>query len=148
LLGATALVAVWILAWRRRERLVTPALAYATCVALLLASAKVASPQFLLWLVPLVALVGGRAGIAAAVVLGAACVLTQLIYPSRYDALVAGDAFPLVLLAARNILLLALVVILAFALTRRLQGKGVAQEERGQQDGADVGHRVLLGRGE
>ena len=45
---------------------------------------KVLSPQFLIWLVPLVALVRGRRGLVAGAVLVACLVLTQLWFPYRY----------------------------------------------------------------
>ena len=45
---------------------------------------KVLSPQFLIWLVPLVPLVRGRRGLAAAAMLGAAMLLTQAWFPDRY----------------------------------------------------------------
>src|SRR5207253_11274589 len=49
---------------------------------------KVLSPQFLIWLVPLVVLVRGRRGLVAGALLGACCVLTQLWFPYRYWRLV------------------------------------------------------------
>jgi len=45
---------------------------------------KVLSPQYLVWLVPLVVLVRGRRGVVAALVLGACLVLTQIWFPYRY----------------------------------------------------------------
>jgi len=49
---------------------------------------KVLSPQFLIWLVPLVVLVRGRRGLVAASLLAVCCVLTQLWFPYRYWRLV------------------------------------------------------------
>ena len=45
---------------------------------------KVLSPQYLVWLVPLVVLVRGRRGVLAAGVLAACLVLTQIWFPYRY----------------------------------------------------------------
>jgi hypothetical protein len=56
----------------------------ATAVVAFIALGKVLSPQFLIWLVPLVPLVRGRRGIAASVLLALALVLTQLWFPFRY----------------------------------------------------------------
>jgi hypothetical protein len=125
--GLTALAGIWIVAWRYRRRLGAPALVYAVCIALVLVSAKVASPQFLVWLAPLVAVVRGRSGMSACLLLAGACALTQLVYPVRYEELVAGDALPVILLAARNALLVMVALILVLALVRRLQGERVPE---------------------
>jgi hypothetical protein len=84
---------------------------------------KVLSPQFLVWLVPLVALVGGRRGLWAGGLLAAALVLTQLWFPSRYwewALTLEGGVSWLVL--ARDGLLVALLAVLAgLTLPRRGQ---------------------------
>src|SRR5262249_22659203 len=80
-LQATAIVAVWVWFARgpaERERFVR-ACAIAVCAFVTLG--KVASPQFLIWLIPLVPLVRGRRGVAATGVLAVALVLTQLWFP-------------------------------------------------------------------
>ncbi len=117
--GLGALAGVWVFVWRHRPSIGDPALAYAACVAIVLVSAKVASPQFLVWLAPLVAVVRGRAGLVASLLLGVACVLTQLVYPFHYEELLAGDLPPALLLAARNALLFAVTLVLVLALVRR-----------------------------
>jgi hypothetical protein len=74
----------------------------------------VLSPQFLIWLVPLVPLV--LAPLAAAVLV-AALVLTQLWFPSRYwDYVGLGPEAWLVL--GRDLVLVALVVLLVRELSR------------------------------
>jgi Glycosyltransferase family 87 len=84
LLQAAALVTVWILYARgpaTRDRLLLASVA-ALCA--FVAFGKVLSPQFLIWLVPLVPLLWGRRGLVASAVLAAALVLTQLWFPYRY----------------------------------------------------------------
>ena len=81
LCGAAVLVALWIAFARGaadRDRFVRYA---AACVCAFVAFGKVLSPQYLIWLVPLVALVSGRRGIAAVALLVAALVATQAWFP-------------------------------------------------------------------
>ena len=78
------LVALWIAFARGaadRDRFVRYA---AACVCAFVAFGKVLSPQYLIWLVPLVALVSGRRGIAAVALLVAALVATQAWFPDHY----------------------------------------------------------------
>jgi hypothetical protein len=73
----------------------------------------VLSPQFLIWLIPLVPLVRGRRGLAASAVLATALVLTQLWFPYRYWDLALRQAeLPSYLVLARDLVLLALVAAL------------------------------------
>ena len=84
--GTIAVVAAWIAFARgptTRERFVRYAVA-AVCA--FVAFDKVLSPQYLLWLIPLVPLVRGRRGLAATALLTVACVLTQVWFPQRYFA--------------------------------------------------------------
>ena len=79
-----AVVAVWVWYSRgpaERDRLIRGC---AAAICAFIVFGKVLSPQFLIWLVPLVPLVGGRRGIVASGLLGAALVLTQLWFPYRY----------------------------------------------------------------
>jgi uncharacterized membrane protein len=117
-LQAVSLVALWIAFARgpaTRDRLLRYA---AASVGAFIVFGKVLSPQFLLWLVPLVPLVRGRRGAAATGVLTAALVLTQVWFPQRYWEYV--DAFRLSgVVLARNLVLLALVAVLAWPTARR-----------------------------
>ena len=78
---------------------------------------KVLSPQFPIWLIPIVPLVRGRRGLLACALLAVALVLTQTWFPSRYFRL-ALDFEPGLswLLLARDLTLVALVAVLT---TRR-----------------------------
>jgi hypothetical protein len=74
---------------------------------------KVLSPQFMVWLLPLVPLVRGRRGLVASALLGLALILTQLWFPIRYSDLTEDFAvFPSWLVLARDVTLLALLVVL------------------------------------
>ena len=118
---AAVLVAIWAGCARGpvdRERLVRCS---AAAVVAFVALGKVLSPQYLVWLLPLVPLVGGRRGVRAVGLLVVACVLTQLWFPFRYWQLVAPlrvpgaepDAFASWLVFARDLVLLALLWTLA-----------------------------------
>ena len=136
---------VWVFARgaRGREQLLVGS---AAAVALWAVLGKVLSPQFLLWLLPLVALVVGRrpSKLALPLVLVAALGLTQAVYPGRYDDLVGLGTLPIVLLLARN----ALLVALAAALLLRLYREGVAQEVGREAEREQARERVLLDGGE
>jgi len=106
------LIAIWIAAARgpaTPERLVRWS---AASVAAFVALGKVLSPQFLIWLLPLVPLVRGRRGLGASALLALALLLTQVWFPIRYFDLVAFDPFPSWVLLARDLVLVALVVVL------------------------------------
>ena len=108
-----ALVAIWVWYARgpaTRDRLVA---ACGAAVCAFIAFGKVLSPQFLIWLVPLVPLVRGRRGLAASAVLAAALVFTQLWFPSRYWRLALEfDAAASWLVLVRDLTLVALTVLL------------------------------------
>jgi uncharacterized membrane protein len=119
LLQAAAVIALWVAFARgpaTPERLVRYA---AACVAAFIALGKVLSPQFLIWLIPLVPLVRGRRGLAAGAVLAAAMVLTQLWFPFHYWALALRlNARASYLVLARDLVLLVLVAVLAIPRAR------------------------------
>jgi hypothetical protein len=110
-----ALVAVWIVFTRGRpdpERLLVGC---ATALVAFVAFGKVLSPQFLIWLLPLVPLVGGSMGLAAGGVLAVALVTTQLWFPSRYWDVVALEPVGWLVLV-RDVLLLGLLAVLLVAM--------------------------------
>jgi uncharacterized membrane protein len=113
--GALAVAAVWVLFARGAaadERFVTHA---AAAVAVLIAFGKVFSPQFLIWLIPLVPLVRGRRGYVAVPLFGAALVLTQLWFPSHYWNLAQQFASPYSwILLARDLAVVALAAVLVW----------------------------------
>ena len=83
-LGAAAVAAAWLGFARgpaTRERMLRYS---AAGVVAFVAFGKVLSPQYLLWLIPLVPLVRGARGAVATFLLTAACVLTQVWFPLRY----------------------------------------------------------------
>jgi Glycosyltransferase family 87 len=112
-LQIVAVVAVWIWFARgppERDRLVR---ASAAAVCAFIAFGKVLSPQFLIWLIPLVPLVRGRRGPAASGVLAAALVLTQLWFPYRYwDLALEFDAAASWLVLVRDLALVGLLAVL------------------------------------
>ena len=95
-----------------RERLLR---ASAAAVCTFVALGKVLSPQFLIWLLPLVPLVRGRRGTAACALLLAAFVLTQIWFPYRYWSL-ALDFDPAMswLVFVRDLVLVGLLAALAW----------------------------------
>jgi hypothetical protein len=139
------LLVVWVFARgnRGREQLLVGSTA---AVGVWILFGKVLSPQYLLWLVPLVALVVGRkpAKLAFPIGLVAAIGLTHAVYPNRYDELIRLDTLPIALLAVRN----ALLIVLASALLLRLRREGVAEEVRGERESGEAREGILLDRSE
>jgi Glycosyltransferase family 87 len=110
---AAVLIGIWIAAARgpqTPERLVRYS---AASVVAFVAFDKVLSPQFMIWLIPLVPLVCGRRGLMASALLALALLLTQLWSPIRYWDLARDlDAFPSWLVLARDLVLVALLATL------------------------------------
>ena len=140
-LQLAAVVVVWMLyarGARTRPRLLAAA---AAAVAVWILFGKVLSPQFLVWLLPLVALVGAwREGVLLLV----SFVLTRAVYPGRYDQLVDLRGLPIALLTLRNLALLAL----SASLIVRLVRDRVPEEVPRKCEGADAGEAVGLERRE
>jgi 8-oxo-dGTP pyrophosphatase MutT (NUDIX family) len=145
----TVLGAVWLAFTREpldRERLVRLS---AAAVCALVALGKVASPQFLIWLVPLVPLVRGRRGLAATGLLGTALVLTQIWFPYRYWDLVFDlDVVASWTILGRDLVLLGLLAVLLWP-DRRLGDVERGLERMGWRtsDGQAISREPPFGAG-
>jgi hypothetical protein len=119
-LQAGALAVTWVLFARgpaSRERLL---LASAAALVAFIALGKVLSPQFLIWLIPVLPLVAGRRGLIASGLLAAALVLTQLWFPYRYwDLALELGVLESWLVLVRDLVLVGLFAFLAWALVDR-----------------------------
>jgi Glycosyltransferase family 87 len=117
LLLAAGLVTAYWAYWRSEQTPNDLVLAVAAVLALTVTLDKVLSPQYLVWLVPAVALLWGRVAAVAWALLAAAMVMTAAFFQtSFYDLRTGGAAVWLVL--GRNLVLVALAVFLLTALVR------------------------------
>jgi uncharacterized membrane protein len=114
------LLVIWIAFARRRHAGgETVLIAAAATVAALVAFDKVLSPQYLIWLAPVIPLVRGWRGIAASVLLLVALGLTQTWFPWHYWRLALDHASPWSwYVLARDLALVALAAILAWEVSR------------------------------
>jgi hypothetical protein len=89
---------------------------------LVLLASPVLSPQYLGWLVPVVAvaLLDGRQRLEGLLFV-AACAVTTYVHPSTYEELVAGEAAPAVALLVRDLLLITIVARTAWPLLAALR---------------------------
>jgi hypothetical protein len=114
LVGLVALVAIWL--WFRSgsrskgELLLAAAAAIATYVA----TGRVLSPQYLIWLIPLVPFARGRRGLAAALLFLVALGLTQVWSQGRYGDVAALEPIVWVVML-RNLVLVAVTALLVSA---------------------------------
>ena len=114
-------VLIWIWAAFVRGRNDAEALVRSTAATLcaFVAFGKVLSPQFPIWLIPIVPLVRGRRGLLASALLGVALVLTQTWFPFRYFRLALNFEEGLSwLLLARDLTFVAVVAVLVVTLRR------------------------------
>ncbi|MDX6409815.1 MAG: hypothetical protein QOE13_2886 [Gaiellaceae bacterium] len=114
-------VLIWIWTAFGRGRSDAEALVRSTAAALcaFVAFGKVLSPQFMIWLIPIVPLVRGRRGLAAGALLAAALALTQTWFPFKYFRLALDFEEGLSwLLLARDLTLVALAAVLTMTLRR------------------------------
>ena len=112
-LEAAAVAAVWLFYARARDARAHVPLAFAAAVAGFLAFTKVFSPQYLVWLVPLVVVAGGWVAIALTAV---SLVLAQVWF-FHYHALFRL-AWPVWLLVIRDLLVVGVFAVLARDLAR------------------------------
>jgi hypothetical protein len=114
LIAALAAVYWWI--WRRMstEPLAAPAVARESLVVLLaaLATSKVFSPQYLVWLTPLLALVEQHRQALVVTLFAILGILTVFVYPFHYQGLLAREAIPIVALTLRNGLIVTVAILL------------------------------------
>jgi uncharacterized membrane protein len=108
-----AVCGVWLAFARGPARAERLAAAAAAVVAVLIAFGKVFSPQYLIWLIPLVPLVRSR---LASLLLGVALVSTQFYFPTEYAYLRRLEQGPAWVVLARDLI----VVMLAVELVRTL----------------------------
>jgi hypothetical protein len=115
-LGALALI------WRRAPKLVRTregmVLAWVATLCTAVVLGRVLSPQYLIWLLPFVPLVG----LHVTALFVAALVVTNVWYPGPYlDVVVHMERGDIVLLVARNVLLIALLALLLAKIEPRLR---------------------------
>jgi hypothetical protein len=105
-------VLVWI--WLRRPGTAAELLRWgAAALVAFVSLGKVLSPQFLIWLAPVVPLVAGRRGLAASGLLAGALVLTQAWFPYRYwELALEFDGVASALVLVRDLVLVALLAVL------------------------------------
>jgi uncharacterized membrane protein len=110
---ALAVVAVWLLYARSRDARARVTVAWAAAVAGFIAFTKVFSPQYLVWLLPLVVAGGG----AVAVSLTAVALVLAQVWFFHYHALFRLG-WPVWLLFARDLVMVALYLVLVAELAR------------------------------
>lgn len=142
-----ALAAMYVLYWRRGVRSgagVQPGLAdmttmlafWAAIILAFLSTSKVLSPQFLLWVMPLLPLcVSARRWWLWAIFVAAAA-LSQYIFPYAYYDLMDFKPNAVSALAARNVLLVVLTVLVLLWEARRTPEKAHASAATGRSGGA------------
>ena len=91
-------------------------------VTVFLLTSKVLSPQFLIWLCPLLPLLKGRFNYIPWFLFLTAGALTQYVFPYHYIALELGETHPVAIMAARNCLL-AIMAVLTIIFSFRPQAK-------------------------
>jgi hypothetical protein len=116
-----AVVGVYVLVWRRRERLLhapqEQVLAVLTLILALMTFSKVLSPQYVIWLLPAWALVGAGDRVLG-ILGGLVLLLTQVEFPVLYWRLLSMDPSTLAIVIARNTLLVAFFAVAMWRLWR------------------------------
>ena len=120
---ALAVVLVWFLFARSSRGPARLLVASAAAVVAFVAFGKVLSPQFMIWLLPLVPLVVVRGGAVPLALFAGALVATQVWFPSRYWDVVALEGVVWFVLV-RDVLLVALFVALLALIPRGREARG------------------------
>jgi hypothetical protein len=116
-------------------------IASAAAITAYVAFNRVLSPQYLVWLIPLVPLVGGVSGLTASALLAGACGLTMTWFPGRFWHLVqVGDVSWFVL--GRNLLLVAVFAVIVRPLlqTRTRRARDLRRDQLDRADPVMVAH--------
>ena len=126
---ALALIAVWVWFWRGRPQPRRFVQAGVASIVAYVAFGKVLSPQYLIWLVPVVPLLPGIRGILSGGVVAVAYLLTESYFPKRYFSLVNnGDLGVATTVLLRDVSLVALLAAAALPLKRMWIGGRAAWE--------------------
>ena len=116
-----AVAGVYLLVWRRRERLRAAApdqaLAVLALILALMTFGKVLSPQYFIWTLPAWALVAARDRVLA-VLGGLVLLLTQIEFPALYWQFLDMEPAALTIVVARNTLLVVFFAVAAWRLWR------------------------------
>jgi hypothetical protein len=114
-LQAVAIIGTWVWFARGEPGLERFVRACALAVVAYITLGKVLSPQYMIWLIPLVPLVWGRRGLWASGLFAFACLLTQTWFPYRYWVFALHfDAVASWTVLVRDLVLVALLLVLAW----------------------------------
>jgi hypothetical protein len=128
LLTLTVIVGIWWCVARARPDGEVLVRAVAAAVVAFVVLGKVFSPQFVIWALFLVPVVGGRSGRAAACATGLAAILTAVWFPLRYWSLVREfDPIASWALVGRNLSLVAALVLLVAPLVSAARERAPAR---------------------
>lgn len=116
---AAAVIAVWVVAVRRRLAAAQLATGAAAAVTALVVFGKVFSPQYLLWLAPLVVLCVPRLRQPATAIVLVSCLVTQGWVQTRFGLLERLGTFESALVLLRDLLTVVLAAVLLRAFLRR-----------------------------
>ena len=125
-------LALWSIVWlasRRRDARHMVLCGFAALLAFVTLG-KVFSPQYVIWLAPFAALAWVWGERAVALLTGAAIALTHVEFPSRYFDLINVKTDVVLIVAARNALLLVALGVLVAALAVRQPAAGSARSHR------------------
>jgi uncharacterized membrane protein len=114
ILQLVSLVVVWLLYAAGPDTRARLLASSAAAVCAFIVFDRVLSPQYLIWLAPMVAVVRGRRGLAAVALLACAMSMTQIYYPLHFDPLKTFEPLESWTVVSRDLLLCSLFVTLAW----------------------------------